>query len=111
MTVTPLLQKCCNEVRCPDSGLTLLTELISGPVEVTVLPYYTYIKVYISYNTTITSDFSKAWSRYFKILVPLWFIAFGLESAMETSVSLIGLLSIYPLGVLVSSVLSSNSAS
>ena len=105
MKVTPLFQKCCYEVRCPDGGLTLLTELISGPVEVTVLPYYTYIKVYISYNRTITLDFSKARSRYFKILVPLWFIAFGLESAMETSVSLIGLLAIFPLGVLVSSVL------
>ena len=43
-TVTPLFQKCCYEVRYPDSGLTLLIELISGPVEVTVLPYYTYIK-------------------------------------------------------------------
>ena len=109
MKVTPLFQKCCYEVRCPDGGLTLLTELISGPVEVTVLPYYAYIKVYISYNRTITLDFSKARSRCFKILVPLWFIAFGLESAMETSVSLIGLLAIFPLGVLVSSVLFSNS--
>ena len=59
----------------------------------------------------ITSDFSKAQSRLFKILVRLWFITYSLESALETFVSLIGLLSLYPLSVLLNSVFSSDSAS